>query len=105
MPVTVLQDEADGLDGEGLDAGEDLSFGGLEDAVEAAQQDEGQDDSAVLGLLVVAAQQIGDGPDQTGVIGGRGGGRVVCDGDRGGASLGLLDPPGCVAVLPYSSDH
>jgi hypothetical protein len=71
MPVTVLQDGADGLDGQGLDAGEDLGLGGLEDAVEAAEQDERQDDSAVLGLLVVAAQQIGDGPDEAGVVVGR----------------------------------
>jgi hypothetical protein len=34
MPVTVLQDGADGLDGQGLGAGEDLGLGGLEDAVE-----------------------------------------------------------------------
>jgi hypothetical protein len=36
MPVTVLQDGPDGLDGQGLDAGQDPGFGGLEDAVEAA---------------------------------------------------------------------
>ena len=71
MPVTVLQDGADGLDGQGLDAGEDAGLGWLEDAVEAAEQDERQDDSAVLGLLVVAAQQIGDGPDEAGMVGGR----------------------------------
>jgi hypothetical protein len=76
MPVTVLQDGADGLDGQGLDAGEDLGLGGLEDAVEASERDERQDDSAILGLLVVAAQQIGDGPDEAGVVVGRG---VVCD--------------------------
>ena len=97
MPVTVLQDRADGLDGQGLDAGEDLGLGGLEDAVETAQQDQWQDDAAVLGLLVVAAQQIGDGPDEAGVVVGRG---VV----RGGAGLGQVVPPECVAVLPYSSD-
>ena len=51
-----------------LTSGEDLGLGGLEDAVEAAEQDEGQDDPAVLGLLVVAAQQIGDGPDQAGMV-------------------------------------
>ena len=61
----ILQ-EADGLDGQGLDAGEDLGLGGLQDAVEAAEQDEREDDSAVLRLLVVAAQQIGDGLDEAG---------------------------------------
>jgi hypothetical protein len=39
-------------------------LGGFEHAVEAAQHREGQDDLAVLGLLVVAAQQVGDGPDE-----------------------------------------
>jgi hypothetical protein len=75
-----LEDGADGLDGQRLDAGEDLGLGGLEDAVEAAEQDERQDDAPVLGLLVVAAQQVGDGPDEAGVVVGRG---VV----RGGAPL------------------
>jgi hypothetical protein len=81
-----LEDGADGLDGQGLGAGEDLGLGGLQDAVEPAEQDEWQDDAAVLGPLVVAAQQIGDGPDQAGVVGGRGVG-------GGGAALGHAKSP------------
>ena len=80
-----LEDGADGLDGQGLDAGEDLGFGGLEDAVEAAQHDERQDDAAVLGLLVVAAQQVGDRPDEAGVVAmgtGRPGRGVLTGGHR-----------------------
>ena len=49
--------------------GEHGGLGGFEHAVEAAQDGERQDDLAVLGLLVVAAQQIGDGPDEGGEIG------------------------------------
>jgi hypothetical protein len=62
-----------------------------------AEQDERQDDAAVLGLLVVAPQQIGDGPDKAGVVGGRGvagRARVVRDlgAVRGGAALGQVVP-------------
>jgi hypothetical protein len=79
-----LQDGVDVLDsaGEGLRAGEDLGLGGLEDTVEPAEQDEGQDDAAVLGLLLVAAQQVGDGPDEARVVVGS------------GAALGQVSPPG-----------
>jgi len=58
---------------EGRHVGESLTAATtwLEDAIEAPEQDERQDDSAVLGPLVVAAQQIGDGPDQAGVVVGR----------------------------------
>jgi hypothetical protein len=35
-------------------------FATLRDAVEAAEDDQRQDDSAVLRLLVVAAEQVGD---------------------------------------------
>jgi hypothetical protein len=43
-------------------------LGGLERAVQAAQHGEGEDHLAVLGLLVVAAQQVGDRPDERGVV-------------------------------------
>jgi hypothetical protein len=43
-------------------------LGGLEHAVQAAQHGEGEDHLAVLGLLVVAAQQVGDRPDERGVV-------------------------------------
>ena len=46
-------------------------LGGRQDALQAAQQGEGQDDAAVLGLLEVPAQQVSDGPDFVG-----GGGEV-----------------------------
>ena len=59
-----LEDRADVLDAalEGREAGEDLLLRGLEDAVEPAQHDERQDDPPVLGLLVVAPEQVGDRP-------------------------------------------
>ena len=103
LPATChgLEHGADGLDGQALDAGEHLGLGGLEDAVEAAEQDERQDYAAVLGLLVVAAQQIGDGPDEAGMIVGRG---VVCGAVRGGAAggagLGQVGPPGVRGGAP-----
>ena len=43
-------------------------LGRLEHAVEAADHRQRQDDLAVLGLLVVAAQQVGDRPDEGGVV-------------------------------------
>jgi hypothetical protein len=46
----------------------DLGFDGVEDAVEAAEHREGEDHPAVLGLLVVAAQQLGHRPDEPGVV-------------------------------------
>ena len=46
-------------------------LGWLEDAVQAADHGQRQDHLAVLGLLVVAAEEIGDAPDE---------GRVVADG-------------------------
>ena len=46
--------------------GQHGGFGGLEHAVQAAQHGEGQDDFAVVGLLVVATQQVGHGPDEGG---------------------------------------
>jgi hypothetical protein len=52
----------------GGEAVEDLLLGGLEDAVEPAQHDEREDDAPVLGPLVVAAEEIGDRPDETCVV-------------------------------------
>ena len=65
-----LEDRADVLDAalEGREAVEDLVLRRLEDAVEPAQHDERQDDPPVLGLLVVAPQQVGDRPDEAGVV-------------------------------------
>ena len=51
-----------------LAAGDDLVAGGLHDLVEAPHHDERQDDLAVVGLLVVAAQQLSDAPDEVCVI-------------------------------------
>ena len=49
--------------------GEHGGLGGLQHAIETAEDGERQDDLAVFGLLVVAAQEIGDGPDEGGEIG------------------------------------
>ena len=43
-------------------------LGRLQHAVQAAQHGQRQDDLAVLGLLVVAPQQVGDRPDERGVV-------------------------------------
>lgn len=40
-------------------------FGLFEDAVETAQDNEGKDNLAILGLLEIAAKKLGDGPDET----------------------------------------
>ncbi len=48
--------------------GEDPGLGGCEYGVEPADDREREDDAAVLGLLVIAAQQIGDGPDEVGQL-------------------------------------
>ena len=44
-------------------------LGGLQHAVQATEHGERQDDLAVVGLLVVAAEQVGDRPDERGKIG------------------------------------
>ena len=44
-------------------------LGGLEHAVEAAQDGEREDHLAVVGLLEVASEKIGDGPDEGGEVG------------------------------------
>ena len=41
-------------------------LGRLQDAIEAAKDGERQDDFAVVGLLVVAPQQVRDGPNEGG---------------------------------------
>ena len=43
---------------------QDGFLGGLQDAIQAAQHGEGQDDFAVIRLLVVAAQEVRHGPDE-----------------------------------------
>ena len=57
--------------------GENGVLGRLEDAVEAANDGEGQDDFAVLGLLVVSTEQVGHRPDEAGVVADS---RIVRDG-------------------------
>jgi hypothetical protein len=39
-------------------------FVGLENAVETAEDREWKDDLSVFGLLVIATEEIGDGPDE-----------------------------------------
>ena len=51
-----------------LGSREHLWLGGLEDAIEAAQQDQRQDYLLVFGALVVAAEQVSDGPDEPCVV-------------------------------------
>jgi hypothetical protein len=43
---------------------EDQRFGFLEDAVQSPQHGERQDDTPVFRLLVVAAEQVGDSPNE-----------------------------------------
>lgn len=43
-------------------------LGGLEGTVQPAQHREGKDDAAVLGLLVIASQQVGDRQEQGGEV-------------------------------------
>ena len=49
--------------------GRRLRLGGLEHAFEPAQEGERQDDLAVVGALVVTAQEVGDTPDEVGEFG------------------------------------
>jgi hypothetical protein len=63
----LAQQEGVGADaglGLGVELGEHRRLGAGQHAVEAAQHREGQDDLAVLGLFVVAAEEVGDGPDE-----------------------------------------
>ena len=48
--------------------GQHRCLGRLEDAVQAPKDRQGEDHLAVLGLLVVAAEQVGDRPDEAGVV-------------------------------------
>ncbi len=77
-----LEQERLGLQPRLLAPGLLLEHGGLgwlEHAVESSQHGEGEDDFAVFGLLVVASQQVGDGPDKRGEIGIRHGMVESCD--------------------------
>lgn len=65
------------LFGELLSLGEHLRFGRSQHAFETAQEGEGEDDTAVLALLEVASEEVGDGPTVGGeVVGGLGHGLV-----------------------------
>lgn len=46
-----------------------VASGGLQHTVQTAQHGEGEDDFALLRLLVVATKQVGDGPEEGGEIG------------------------------------
>lgn len=63
-------------------------FGGLEDAVKAAEDSEGQDDLAVIGLLVITTEEVRHGPDEGREIGI---GPVRCAGGRRSATLPIPD--------------
>ena len=57
--------------------GQNRCLGGLQHTVQAAQDSEGQDDLAVLGLFVVATRQVGYGPDEGRQVGVAYGGMVA----------------------------
>jgi hypothetical protein len=46
---------------------QDGGLGGFKDAIQAAQDPEWQDDLAVIGLFVIAPEQVGNGPDESSV--------------------------------------
>ena len=50
-------------------SGEDFIFGGLKDAFHAAQQSERKNDAAILRLLEIAAEEVGNGPEKSGGLG------------------------------------
>ena len=50
---------------QGCIGAQDRILGAFEDAIQAAQHDEGQDYLAVVRLLEIAAQYVGDGPDKS----------------------------------------
>jgi hypothetical protein len=54
---------------EAFTPGQNVGLGWLKDAVEAAQDGERQDDLAVLGRLVGAAEKVGDAPDEADLVG------------------------------------
>ena len=47
---------------------EDLGFGGIEDAIEAAEDGHGEHDFAILGRAVGTAEGIGDVPDEVNFV-------------------------------------
>ena len=67
--ATDAQEEGLRVDAKWLAAGQfgqDSLLGGREHTVEAAQHGEGEDDAAVLGLPVVAAEEVGHRPEEGG---------------------------------------
>ena len=70
LPGHVLQHRVDVLDLalQRLGPLQDGGLRGLQHAVEAADNGQGEDDLAVLGLLVVTPEEVGHGPDEGGVV-------------------------------------
>lgn len=66
--------------------GDHLIARGFEDLVQPPHDHERKHDLAVVGALVVAAKQLGDAPDQVGVIADVGHAELVRD-DRGSAAI------------------
>ncbi|OQB95809.1 MAG: hypothetical protein BWX86_01072 [Verrucomicrobia bacterium ADurb.Bin122] len=65
----LFEEEGLGVESGGLalgELGEHGGFGRLQHAVEPAQHGEREDDLAVVRLLVIAAEEVGDGPDKGG---------------------------------------
>ena len=67
--ATDAQEEGLRVDAKWLAAGQlgqDGLLGGCKDTVEAAQHGEREDDAAILGLLVVATEEVGHRPEEGG---------------------------------------
>jgi hypothetical protein len=77
-----------------LGAVDDCCLGRLEDAVEATDDCQGQDDLAVLGLLVVAWEQVSHLPDEGSVVADSGVAHVFIPSPRTGVRVALAKSPG-----------
>ena len=82
-----------------VEFGKHGGLGGFEHAIEPAQNGEGQNDLAVLRLLVIAAEQIGDGPDEGGEVG------VGHGAFRGCVGRGMAPAGDAAGPSGTSSDH
>jgi hypothetical protein len=69
---------------------ENLCLGGLQDRVQPAKDRQREDDLAVLGLLVVPAEKVGDRPDE---------------GDLLLEVVHPVCPPGCLCDLPHYTER
>ena len=82
--------------------GEHSIFGRVQHAIETAQHGEREDDLAVVGLLVIAAKEVGDGPDEGGQ-GGLGGHVTECIGEARAHCRRVVAWPGRPALWSQDS--